>query len=113
MRLNPINFAVATGISALLAFGFWSLGGPLSHFIAVGAFVFLSGTLIPTMGLEFELPRRAVNLKIVCFVFLVIGLVINGVFSALDFSSTAYVITSTVVFLLYVFIANAIYSAKQ
>ena len=113
MRVNPINFAVALGIAALLAYGFWSIESALRNFIAVGSFVYLSGTLLPAMGIVFELPRRTVNLRLVCMLFFVLGLVINGAFAAIDFSSVAYVIVSAVTFLLFIFIANAIYAARQ
>ncbi|MEI7429378.1 MAG: hypothetical protein WCL27_02910 [Betaproteobacteria bacterium] len=113
MKVNPVNFLVAIAISALLAFGLWSLDGELRNHVAVGGFVFLAGTLAPGIGIEFELARRAVNLRLVSIVFFVIGLVINAVFSLINLSSTTYTIVSAVVFLLYVLLANAIYSAKQ
>jgi hypothetical protein len=113
MRINSVNFLVAIAISALMAFGLWSLDGELKNYVAVGAFVFLSGTLAPGIGIEYELARRAVNLRIASIVFFMIGLLINGAFSLINFSSTAYTIISAVVFLVYVLLANAIYSAKQ
>jgi len=113
MKVNPVNFLIAIAISALMAFGIWSLDGELRNYVAVGSFVFLAGTLAPAIGLEYELARRAVNLRLLSIVFFVIGLVINTAFSLINLSSTTYTIVSAVVFLLYVLLANAIYSAKQ
>jgi energy-converting hydrogenase Eha subunit E len=113
MKINPVNFLVAIALSALLAFGLWSFDGELKNYVAVGAFTFLAGTLAPGIGVEFEFARRALNLRIVSLGFFVIGLVINSVFSLISLSSTAYTIVSTVAFLLYVLLANAIYSSKQ
>ena len=113
MKLNPVNFLIALGLSALIAFGFWSFGSPLRHFVGVGSFVFLAGTLVPFMGMAFDLPRRAVNLRLVCALFFFVGLVINGCSLAFDLSATFYVIASAVAFLIYAFVANAVYSARQ
>ncbi len=113
MKINPVNFLVAIAISALMAFGLWSLDGELKNYVAVGAFSFLAGTLVPGIGIKYELVRRAVNLRIVSIVFFVIGLLINGAFSLINLSSTLYTIVSTIVFLIYVLLVNAIYSAKQ
>lgn len=113
MKLNPVNFLIALGLSALIAFGLWSFESPLKNYIGVGSFVFLAGTLTPFMGIEFESPRRAVNLRVVCVFFFVVGLIINGGSVAFEPSPTFYVIANAITALLYAFLANAVYSAKQ
>lgn len=113
MKLNPVNFLIALGLSALIAFGLWSFESPLKNFIGAGAFVFLAATLIPFMGIEFESPRRAINLRLVCGLFFVAGLIINGGSVAFEPSPTLYVIANAIAVLLFVFLANAVYSAKQ
>lgn len=113
MKLNPVNSLIALVLSAILAFALWSLNGDLKNYVAVGAFVFFAGTLVPLIGGRYEYVRSGVNLRVVSGVFFVLGLVINGIFGSLAFSATAYIVTSALVFLVYAFIANALYSTSQ
>jgi hypothetical protein len=113
MKLHAVNFMIAVAVSALIAYGLWSLDGPLKNFVAVGAFVFLAGTLVPCMGIEHEQARNAANLRIVCLLFFAIGVVLNVAFSFVGASQTVYILVCAIAFLIYVFLANAIYNARQ
>lgn len=113
MKINPVNVLLAILVSAILAFGLWSLDGELKHYVAVGAFFFFAGTLLPMIGGSFESARKGINLRTVSSVFFVLGLLINGFFAMLGLSATAYIIVCALAFLAYVFLANAIYSARQ
>ena len=113
MKINPVNSLVAVFVGALLAYALWSMGGDIRNYVAVGAFVFFVGTLLPLIGGSYDYPRSAVNLRVVAGVFFVLGLIINVLAALLDFSATAYIIISALVFVIYVFIGNAIYNAKQ
>jgi hypothetical protein len=113
MKLHPVNLMIAVAVSALVAYGFWSIDGPLKAFVAVGSFVFLVGTLAPAIGIDYALARRAVNLKIVCGAFFFLGVAINVLFSFLSLSQVAYILVSAIAFLVYMALANAIYSARQ
>ena len=113
MKLHVVNFLVTVSISALIAYGLWSIDGDLKNFVAVGSFVFMVGTLVPSFGIDFDVARRAVNLRVVCGIFFVIGLVMNTVFSFIGTSQTMYVLVNAIVFLLFVVIANSIYNANQ
>lgn len=113
MKLHVVNFMVAVSISALVAYGLWSMDGELKNFVAVGSFVFMAGTLVPSMGIDFESARRAVNLRAVCGIFFAIGLGINAAFSLVGASQTAYVLVNAITFLIFVVIANSIYNANQ
>jgi hypothetical protein len=113
MKINPVNVLLAVLVSAIMAFGLWSFDGELKNYVAVGAFFFFAGTLLPMIGGGFESARRGLNLRTVSSVFFVLGLMVNGFFAMLGLSATAYVIVSALVFLVYVFLANAIYSARQ
>lgn len=113
MKINPINFLIAVLVSAILAYALWSFGGDLRNHIAVGAFVFFAGTLAPMIGGSYELARNGTNLRVTSAVFFGLGLSINGLFSMIALSATAYIVVSAVVFLLYIFLANAVYGARQ
>lgn len=113
MKINPVNFLIAILISAILAYALWSIGGDLQNYIAVGAFVFFAGTLAPTIGGAYEQARNGTNLRVTSAVFFALGLGINGLFAMISFSATAYIVVSALAFLLYVFLANAVFSARQ
>ena len=113
MKLNPVNSLIAIVLSAILAYALWSLNGDLKNYVVVGAFVFFAGTLVPLIGGSYEYVRSGVNLRVVSGVFFVLGLLINGIFGLLAFSATAYIVTSALVFLVYAFIANALYGTSQ
>ena len=113
MRIHPVNFMIATALAALLAYGLWSLDAALKNYIAVGAFVFLVGTLVPGMGIQYEQTRRAVNLKVLCTVFFLLALAENLAFALIDASATSYIIVCSISFLIFVFLANAVQTGKQ
>jgi hypothetical protein len=113
MKINPVNSLIAIVLSSILAYALWSLGGDLKNYVVVGAFAFFAGTLVPLIGGSYESAPSGVNLRVVSGVFFVLGLVINSVFGIFSFSATAYIVTSALVFLVYAFIANALYGAKQ
>lgn len=113
MTIKPVNSLVAVLLALLLAYALWSMAGDTRNYLAVGAFVFFVGTLMPLIGGGYEYPRSAVNLRIVSAVFFVLGLAINALAALLNLSPTAYIIGSALIFLIYVLIANGIYNTKQ
>jgi hypothetical protein len=113
MKINPTNAAIATLLSALLAYAMWSIEGSNRHYVAIGGFVFFAGTLVPIIGGEFEKARNGLNLRTVCGLFFVLGLITNAIFAMVDFSATAYIVVSASLFLIYVLLANSIYGARQ
>lgn len=113
MRINIMNFMIALAIGALIAYGFWMLDGSLKTYVGIGSFVFIAGTLSPAIGIHFEFARNATTVRVVCMVFFVVGLVVNLGFAVVGNSATAYIIFSAVSFLIYLFIANLVYNAKQ
>jgi len=92
----------------LLAYGFWSMGSPLANYLAVGSFLFLSGTLIPGIGLRCGNARMVVNQKVLAVTFFGIGLVINLVFALFGGSAVFYIIASAVLYLIFIFVSNAL-----
>ncbi|HRE19188.1 MAG TPA: hypothetical protein PLW86_19310 [Rhodocyclaceae bacterium] len=114
MKVHPVNLFAAIVISALLTFGVASLdSNAMKATIAIGGFVFLVTTLSLGIGFTFANARAGVNVKVVSFVFFVGAAILNMVFGIFSFSQTSYIITSGVLFLLYVVIANALFGAQQ
>lgn len=113
MKIHAVNFLVAFAISAFVAYGLWSMDGDLKNYIAIGSFAFLAGTLVPAIGIDYEYTKRAVNLRVVCGSFAVIGFLISLACSFVGSSPTLYIIVSAISFFIYMFIANAIYSVRQ
>ncbi len=114
MKIHAVNLLIAIAISALLTYGFVSIDSNLlKGAICLGSFIFLASTLSLAIGVSFENPRVGVNVKLVSAIFFVGSLSLNLVFALISFSQTSYIITSGVVFFIYVLIANSIYGARQ
>lgn len=113
MRINTVNFMIAIAVSSLIAYGFWNIGGELRTFVAAGSFVYLAGTLGAAIGLDFDIARNGTNLRVVCGVFFVFGLILNYFFGAFGSSQTLYIMTNAITFLIFIFLGNTIYNARQ
>lgn len=113
MRINIANLLVGLGIVALLAYGIWSIDGELKTYVGVGSFASLFVTLIPAIGFDYALIRNARVLRVVCAVFFALGLVMNVLFASFGHSSSAYVVTVAVSLLVFVFLGNSLYNARQ
>jgi len=114
MKVHAVNLLIAIAVSALLTYGVISVdANVLKGAIGLGPFIFLASTLSMAIGVSFENPRVSVNVKLVSAIFFVVALCLNLVFAFISFSQTSYIITSGVIFFLYVLVANSIYGAKQ
>jgi len=114
MKIHPLNCLIAVMLGALLTYGIVAIdANTMKGTTGIGAFVFLSCTLTSALGITFEQVRTGINVRIVSLVFFAVALVTNLVFALLALSNTSYVITCGVLFLLYVMIAQMIFSAKQ
>ena len=113
MRIHSANLLVGMGVAALLAYGLWSMDGALKTYVGIGSFAYFLGTLGPAIGIEYEPTRNARVLKVVCAVFFVIGLILNTLFASFSWSSSLYVVSTAISFLVFVFVGNAVYTARQ
>lgn len=113
MKLHPVNLIIAILFSAVAAYGLWSIDGVLKDYIAIGSFAYFVATLAPAIALLIDSGRRAVNFRLVCTVFFVLGLLGNLIFSYVPSSVTFYLVSNLIVFILYVFLANSIFSSRQ
>lgn len=114
MKIHAVNLLIAIAISALLTFGFISIDANiLKGAIGLGSFIFFASTLSMVIGVSFGNPRVGVNVKLVSTIFFVVALCLNLAFAYISFTQTSYIITSGVVFFLYVLLANSVYGARQ
>lgn len=95
MKLSLVNFAIAVLISALIAYGFYTLSGEGNRYcVTLGSFCFCASTLCLMIGVAFERRRTGVNLKIVCSLFLGVGLALNLLYALVPLSTSSYLIVS-------------------
>jgi len=81
--------------------------------IDVGSFVFMAPTLGTAFGVKFENGRSGVNIRVVGTLFFVVAVALKLAFATLGLSQTSYIVTRGTLFLLFVLVANAIYSTRQ
>lgn len=114
MKINTINFVIAFAISALVSLWFWNHSAEaLRYMIAIGVFWTLGGTLGLMIGVTYSSPRTAINLRVVCAIFLVIALAFNE-FSAVFAPSLAnYLIISVLALLLFFLTFRAVSHATE
>jgi hypothetical protein len=65
------------------------------------------------LGVSSQQERSSVMLKTLSWVFLLIGMVSNGVFVFFDFSIPVYVIVNGLILLIFVLIYNSIYRTNM
>jgi len=114
VRIHPVNILVAIVVGALLTYGITAFdANTMKLTIGVGSFVFMASTLGAAFGVTFENGRSGVNIRVVGTLFFVMAVALNLAFATLGLSQTSYIVTSGILFLVFVLVANAIYSARQ
>ncbi len=114
MKINFVQTIIAIAVSALIAYGLYSFhDGENQILLSVGSFVFLSVTLVLSIGVNFEQSRTTTNIRVVSGIFFAIALISNLIFNFLSFSEPSYIITNGILLLIYVLIAYSINRAKQ
>lgn len=114
MKFNIVQTLFALAISGLIGYGFYHFNqGELKLFLGTGSFIFLSLTLIPTIGINFILPRTTRVIKTVSGVFFLLAFISSLIFSYINFSVPGYVIINGILILLFTLLAYSIQRAKQ
>lgn len=114
MKLNFIPTIIAVGISALIAYGFYSFQSTDNKLLlSLGGFVFLALTLVLTIGANFDLPRTTTNIRTVSGIFFVVSLASNLTFSFFNFSTPIYVIINGILLMTFTLIIYSISRARQ
>ncbi len=114
MNINFIKTIIAIGISMLIAYGFYCFQKTDAKLIlSIGSFIFLSITLIFTIGINFQFPRTTTNVRSISALFFIIGFLINLAFSFFFFSIPIYIIIVGLAILTHVLIVYSISRARQ
>ena len=114
MKIHATNSLIAVTICALLVYGIISVdANVIKAATGFGAFLSLASTLVIAIGVSFDNGRTGANMKTLAFTFFLGALALNGLFAFAGFSQTSYVISCGIYFLLFVLLANALFSAKH
>ena len=79
----------------------------------VGSFAFLLVSGIGLIPLSFKQPRTTINVKTLSGIFFLLGLILNILSSALKLKVPIYIITSGLLFLVYLLVSYSIARQKQ
>jgi len=114
MKINFVQTIIAIAVSLLIAYGLYSFHDSENKILlSSGSFVFLSTTLVMSIGASFELPRTTTNVRVVSGIFFVITLISNLIFTFINFSVPSYIIINGILLLVFILIAYSINKAKQ
>ncbi len=101
MKINPIPALIAIGISALLAYGFYSFAPQSTHIlISVGSFIMLSLSAICAVGVQFNYYRKTVNTRSLSMLFFCTSFISNLIFAFIP-CSDFYIIVHGIMLLFY------------
>lgn len=114
MKIDPIFTLISFLTSALIGYGFFMLnsGEPMGLliciFTGVMLFVFLSGMIAVRSKGEGSVG----NIRALSIIFFIVGLVVNLIFSFVNFQKpTAYIITNGIILILFITICYSVYKA--
>ena len=116
MKFDKIFLLLSLGISALVGYGFyWLSGGEQWRIlISIVTGVLLFTTLTGLLAIKGNSNGSVVNIKIISGIFLVIAIIINVVFTLINFMNpAAYIIVNGVFFLLYILVTYSIKKALE
>lgn len=106
MKINFIPALIAIAIAALIAYGMYSLSDSENkNLLGCGSFILAAGTLLTAFGLSFEKARTGANVRTLAVLFFTITLGSNVAFSFVEFTPPVYVITSGILFLLFILVS--------
>jgi hypothetical protein len=114
MKLNFVQTIIAIAVSALIAYGFYTFHDSENKILlSAGSFIFLSLTLVLSIGVNFDQSRTTANNRVVSGVFFGIAFISNFIFNFLSFSEASYIIINGILLLIYALIIYSIARAKQ
>lgn len=114
MKIDLVRTIVSIGISALIAYGFYSFYEDTNRLLLTyGSLIGLSLTLLWSLGVNLPRPRTTTVVRTISAAFFVVFLISNLVFSFLNFTIPAYAIVNGILMLLYILISYSIASEKQ
>lgn len=113
MKINLIKLIIAIFISVLICHRFYSCAHPdKSLLLTIDSYITLSGTMLGSIGIDFEDRRNGINIRLVSSIFFVIFLILGVIFSCFEFSNPLYVIINGLLLLIYIHITYSIYKVR-
>lgn len=100
MKINWILAIISLGIAALAGYGFYA--GTENLFLTFGGGGFLFVTLCGIIAVSFG--RGSANIKVLSLIFFVLSFVEHLIFAFAGFRQAAYIISTGILFLLYLMI---------
>lgn len=114
MKINYVQTIIAIVTSALVAFALYNFNeGENKILLGVGSFLFLSITMIFSIGVTFTKLRSRTNIRVISVIFLTLALISNIIFASINFSILNYVITNGLIFIFYILVSYLIYRVKR
>ena len=114
MKINFIPTIIAIALSALVAYGCFSLRQDnFNNLLGIGCFVMMSIATALTLGLGFESSRTTTNIRVLSAIFTLIFLASNLIFCFISFSVPTYIITNGILLLIFILLTYSIAKAKQ
>lgn len=114
MRFNFIKTIISLAIGFLISYGFYSVEVNNNKFLLfLVSFVVISTSLTTMIGVHFERSRTTTNIRVVSIIFFVSALLINLIFSFIQFSVPTYLIINFILLLIFILILYSINNAKQ
>ena len=114
MKIDFVKSIISIAISGLIAYGFYVFHNQENKdILALGSFVFLSVTLLFTLGIRFNLSRTSSLIKTVSILFFTVALISNLIFHFVNFKNESYIIVNGILLLAYVLIIYSISKLRQ
>jgi len=116
MKINPIFALIAFGISTLAGYGFfaWNGGEPYQLLVAIGGGLTIFLPLAGLLALSSDGHGPVGNIRALSVVFLVVEIIANIIFSAVNMvTPTAYIITNGILVLVYILVGYAVSRALK
>ena len=114
MKIDFVKSIISIAVSSLIAYGFYVFYTQENKdILAIGSFIFLSITLLFTLGIRFNLPRTSSLIRTVSILFFVIALISNLVFHFVNFKSESYIIVIGILLLVYGLIVYSLSKLRQ
>ncbi len=115
MKIDWIKSVITLFLSALLAYAFYTICDveELKWLLTVAAFVTISVTGMCSIGLSLNAERTGIMFKAFSGIFLALFIVLNLIFSFIDFNIPFYVILNGILILIYALASVSMCRIKQ
>lgn len=116
MKINAVLLLIALAISSLAGYGFfaWNIAEPYQTLLAIGGGLTIFLPLCGLFVLSSDGRGTVGNIRALSGVFLVLEIIGNIIFSAVNMSSaTTYIIVNGILVLIYILIAYTVSKALK